>query len=393
MKTSHSILLAAGLALGTTACSSASKSTSTAASLPTTLLAARQGEVAAKGAEVMPFDLAATLHSFTKTDQGGLMNVTIRSDQDAKNVSFIRKHLMSEATKFSAGAFDDPTGIHGADMPGLTAMKAGAAQITSTYGELSNGAQITFVTTKPELITALHSWFDAQVMDHGSDAMAGHQMTPSSATTVATTGTTATGVTGVTGVTPTMGAMSSMVSVTSEFGFLTQMIPHHEEAVASAKVIVERSGRPEMVALGTAIIEAQNRELAQMRGWLAAWYPGRDTTVKYTPMMSPLDKLSGDELDKKFLSDMVPHHGMAVMMATSLLDQNLSKHDETATLARSIRDSQRAEIMKMSAWLQDWFQIDIMSSVMGSTTGQSPIDGMAGHGSMSGMGHTATTKP
>lgn len=113
-------------------------------------------------------------------------------------------------------------------------------------------------------------------------------------------------------------------------------------------------------------------------------------------MMSPLDKQSGDELDKKFLTNMVPHHGMAVMMATTLLNQNLSKHDETTTLARNIRDSQRTEIMKMSAWLQDWFQIDIMSTMMGSTTGQSTMgdmSGMAGHRSMSGMGNTATTRP
>ena len=155
--------------------------------------------------------------------------------------------------------FDDPAGIHGADMPGLAAMKAGAAQISSTYGELSSGAEITFVTTKPELVTALHSWFDAQVMDHGSDAIAGHQMTPSPATTVPSTATTATGAT------PAMGAMGSMASVTREFDFLTQMIPHHEEAVASPKVMVARSTRPEMVALGNAIIEAQTRELAQMR--------------------------------------------------------------------------------------------------------------------------------
>jgi uncharacterized protein (DUF305 family) len=389
MKTSHSVLVAAGLVLGTVACSSTS--TSTAAPSAATQLAARQAEVSAKGAQVMPFDLAATLHTFTKTDQGGVMNVTIRSDQDTKNVSLIREHLMAEATKFSAGSFDDPTGIHGADMPGLAALKTGVAQITSTYSELSNGAQITFVTTKPELVTALHSWFDAQLMDHGSDAMAGHQITPSSsATTIAATGTT------TANASPAMGTMGSMVSVTSEFDFLTQMIPHHEEAVASAKVIVERSGRPAMVALGNAIIEAQNRELTQMREWLAAWYPGRDTTVKYTPMMSPLDKLSGDELDKKFLSEMVPHHGMAVMMSTSLLNQNLSKHDETATLARTIRESQRAEIMQMSAWLQDWFQIDIMSTMMGSTSGQNSMggmNGMAGHGSMSGMDHTATTTP
>lgn len=59
MKAPRFILLTTGLVLGTVACSSTTKLASTAASSATTQLAARQGEVSAKGAEVMPFDLAA----------------------------------------------------------------------------------------------------------------------------------------------------------------------------------------------------------------------------------------------------------------------------------------------------------------------------------------------
>jgi hypothetical protein len=36
------------------------------------------------------------------------------------------------------------------------------------------GAELVFRTRNPQLVGALHAWFDAQVSDHGRDAMEGH---------------------------------------------------------------------------------------------------------------------------------------------------------------------------------------------------------------------------
>lgn len=143
--------------------------------------------------------------------------------------------------------------------------------------------------------------------------------------------------------------------VESEFTYLTEMIPHHEEAVATARELLARSDRPEMKDFARSIIETQSAQIEEMRADLARWYPGRDTTAEYTPMMRDLSQLSGDALDQAFLEDMIPHHRMAVMMSQQLLSQSLAEHPEVTALATIIRDEQRAEIMMMMDWLQTWF--------------------------------------
>ena len=154
-----------------------------------------------------------------------------------------------------------------------------------------------------------------------------------------------------------MSGMSGMHGshVDSEFSYLTEMIPHHEEAVAAAQELLARSDRPEMKDFARSIIETQTAQIDEMRADLARWYPGRDTSAEYTPMMRDLSQLAGDALDQAFLEDMIPHHGMAVMMSQQLLSQGLAEHPEVTELATTIRDEQRAEIMMMMDWLRTWF--------------------------------------
>lgn len=159
-----------------------------------------------------------------------------------------------------------------------------------------------------------------------------------------------------------MGPMSGMptarmheTQVDSEFAYLTQMIPHHTEAVAAARQLLARTDRPEMKDFARSIIETQTAQIEEMKADLARWYPGRDTTAEYTPMMRDLSQLSGDALDQAFLQDMMPHHGMAVMMSQQLLARGLAEHQQVTDLATTIRDDQRAEMMTMMDWLHSWF--------------------------------------
>lgn len=143
-------------------------------------------------------------------------------------------------------------------------------------------------------------------------------------------------------------------AVTTEFGYLTEMVAHHEEAVAAATEL-QRSERPTMRAFGRSIVTSQTAQIVQMKTWLAEWYPGRSTDVDYQPMMRDLTGLSGDRLDRVFLEDMIPHHMMAVMMSQQLLAQGVADHDEVNALASSIRDEQHAEIFWMQRRLEAWF--------------------------------------
>ena len=137
---------------------------------------ARQAEVAARGAQVMPFDLAATSHIFTKNRNGGLQQVLVRNPKDKEQLRLVRSHLREIAGRFQAGDFSAPARIHGEAMPGLAELKqAKPGEITVHYRELHNGAQIRYATSNPALVPALHRWFDAQLSDHGADAHEGHE--------------------------------------------------------------------------------------------------------------------------------------------------------------------------------------------------------------------------
>ncbi len=154
----------AGVSLAVTACGNAT--------------ADRQADVAERGAEVMPFDLDATTHTFTKSPTGGVQAVTADDPADDPQVRLIRAHLLDERDDFTRGDFDDPARIHGMDMPGVAELSAGYQRISVTYAEVPAGAELRYTTTDGDLVDAIHAWFDRQVMDHGDDAEAGRSDFP-----------------------------------------------------------------------------------------------------------------------------------------------------------------------------------------------------------------------
>lgn len=138
--------------------------------------AQRQAEVAKLGADVMPFSLKATTHVFTKTAEGGTQRVVAKSAADSMQVRLVREHLHDIQTQFLTGDFSGPSHIHGNEMPGLADLKAAKpGQVAIDYKDVDGGAELTYRTADAKLVAALHEWFDAQLSDHGADAMAGHQ--------------------------------------------------------------------------------------------------------------------------------------------------------------------------------------------------------------------------
>jgi hypothetical protein len=78
--------------------------------------------------------------------------------------------LSTEAQNFARGDFSSPARIHGADMPGLKALTNGYSRVQLAYREMPAGAEIRYTTQSPELVRAIHAWFEAQLSDHGSHA-------------------------------------------------------------------------------------------------------------------------------------------------------------------------------------------------------------------------------
>jgi uncharacterized protein (DUF305 family) len=137
------------------------------------------------------------------------------------------------------------------------------------------------------------------------------------------------------------------MAVSSEREFIEMMIPHHEEAVVTAKEVLARGATTqEMKELATGIITAQEKEISDMKNWYEAWYGvAYSNNGSYEPMMRELANLSGVELDKAFLEDMIMHHMGAIMMAKSV--EAYITHDELRMLTVSIIKTQTEEIGHM----------------------------------------------
>ena len=125
--------------------------------------------VAQAGAQVMPFDLERTTHSFLDRAWGG-EQIVVSDDGDAQQIALIRVHLSDEAARFSRGDFGSPEAIHGHDMPGLAVLRDRHAAIDVSYSEVPNGASITYRSQDSAVVGAIHEWFEAQRTDHGPHA-------------------------------------------------------------------------------------------------------------------------------------------------------------------------------------------------------------------------------
>jgi uncharacterized protein (DUF305 family) len=140
--------------------------------------------------------------------------------------------------------------------------------------------------------------------------------------------------------------MASSTNGISERQFIEHMIPHHQEAIDTATVVLARGEHTEVKALAEGIIRSQEKEVADMKIWYKNWYGTEyKDNGSYKPMMRDLSGLSGKALDKAFVEDMIPHHMHALMMNQQVVPN--IEHVEIKNLATAIAETQSNEIVTM----------------------------------------------
>ncbi|MCR8670232.1 DUF305 domain-containing protein [Agrococcus sp. HG114] len=160
---------------------------------------------------------------------------------------------------------------------------------------------------------------------------------------------------------------SASTEATSEFNaademFVTMMIPHHEQAVEMADVILDKEGiDPRVAELAQQIKDAQGPEIETMRGWLDEWGVEYDDGsmggmdhgdgMMTEDDMGALEAAEGAEASRLFLEQMVMHHEGAIEMAEAEVESGLNP--EAVALAEQVVADQSAEIDTMQELLAD----------------------------------------
>ena len=147
----------------------------------------------------------------------------------------------------------------------------------------------------------------------------------------------------------------------ADVNFVTDMIPHHRQAVEMAKLAETRAESLDVKDLARQIMNAQDPEIQTMSGWLSSWgtpgpedMSGMDMSSSMPGMMSSeeMDKLmnaAGSEFDQMFLTMMIEHHTGAIEMANN--EQAQGMYPAAITLAKQIETAQTNEITTMRGLL------------------------------------------
>jgi uncharacterized protein (DUF305 family) len=145
--------------------------------------------------------------------------------------------------------------------------------------------------------------------------------------------------------------------------FIDMMIPHHEGAMAMARIARHEAMHPELREMAGDMIVEQRSEIRTLKRWYRAWgyqktpvtrmhwrdmsmtMSDSDEPMTMDHMVRMLRNAEGNEFDLMFIDMMIPHHQGAIDMAELALTQ--AKHGELKQMARQIIESQQAEIGHM----------------------------------------------
>lgn len=167
-----------------------------------------------------------------------------------------------------------------------------------------------------------------------------------------------------------LGSDSSPGEGSADVGFTRDMRTHHGQAVEMAELLRDRTEDEELQILAADVALGQQGQMGQMRGWLDTW--GLEPTSTAPPMVwahgsgpdtgtmpglasddevARLAESSGDAAEVLFLQLMIRHHQGGVHMAG--IAEDLVEESQVRTLARSIGESQLAEITYLKELLAE----------------------------------------
>ena len=146
----------------------------------------------------------------------------------------------------------------------------------------------------------------------------------------------------------------------SDERFIDAMVPHHQGAIAMAKVALKNAEHEKIKELSRNIISSQQAEIEELRAIKKEEFGTSNVPMEMSQeqmrgmgMMDPQELANRDPFDKAFIDAMIPHHQSAIEMAK--IAHEKSKIPAIKELAANIVRAQQKEIEQLQRWRQQWY--------------------------------------
>jgi uncharacterized protein (DUF305 family) len=161
------------------------------------------------------------------------------------------------------------------------------------------------------------------------------------------------------------GMAKQMVTKNGEYSdeaFIDAMVPHHQGAIAMAKVALKNAEHEEIKELSRNILASQQAEIEELKAIKKEEFGTSDVPMEMSSeqmrgmgvMMDPQSLANKEPFDEAFIEAMIPHHRSAIDMAT-VANQD-SENPRIQELAENIVSAQKGEIEQMKRWREQWYQ-------------------------------------
>lgn len=141
----------------------------------------------------------------------------------------------------------------------------------------------------------------------------------------------------------TLSQLKTLKGRAFDVAFAQAMIEHHQMALDMAQVELKQGRNPTIKRAAQAVMVGQTKEIKLMKTWLSTW-----KAAAPSGKMAFAQPMPG-QVDRWFLTQMLPHHQGALDMSQLALKNSQSA--QVKILARQIIAAQNKEITQYKSWL------------------------------------------
>jgi uncharacterized protein (DUF305 family) len=146
----------------------------------------------------------------------------------------------------------------------------------------------------------------------------------------------------------------------SDKAFIDAMVPHHQGAIAMARVALRNAEHEEIKKLSRNIVSTQQDEIEELKSIKKEEFGTSEVPMEMSSkemrgmgmMMDPQALADEDPFDEAFIEAMIPHHQSAIEMAR--VAKKDSENPRIKELAKNIMSAQKGEIEQMQHWREQW---------------------------------------